>query len=214
MPHAGCGNWTRWLTGSASRAPGLKHFVEAGAGLDRSLCRMIDVPEETHRDKTELGRLTTRGRSIDDGSGTTLLLVHETDGSWSVHGLGAGVTLAAGDMVALATAVLERARVARPVDKWRDVNDTHIPDQCRVQQVAVAKLHGALPCRLGKFGRVVGRGFTRIHVQFDSEPEATSLRPHLMRVIDPATSQGAGPGVTLPAADTVTLAESILERCR
>lgn len=71
--------------------------------------------------------MTAFGRSTDDGSGTTLLLVHEINGSWKIHGLGAGVTLPAGEMTALATAILKRSRVSRPVDKWRDVDDTHIP---------------------------------------------------------------------------------------
>ncbi len=71
---------------------------------------MNDV-SETYRHKPELGRLTTRGRSTDDGSPTTLLVVHEDDESWTIHGLGApGVTLPAADMIALAESILERAR--------------------------------------------------------------------------------------------------------
>ncbi|MGH3901622.1 MAG: hypothetical protein ACRDTA_25885 [Pseudonocardiaceae bacterium] len=121
----------------------------------------------------------------------TLLVVHELDGSWTIHGPGTGVTLPAADMTALAAAILGHAPVsACGVDKWRDVDDTHISDQCRIQQVDVAKLHGALPSRLHKLGRVVGRGFTRIHVQFDGEAEITSLRPHLVRVIDPTMILG------------------------
>ncbi len=51
------------------------------------------------------------GRSTDDGSHTTLLVVHETDGSWTIHGLGApGVTLPKADTIALAESILARAR--------------------------------------------------------------------------------------------------------
>lgn len=71
---------------------------------------MTDVPE-IHQHRPERGRLTTRGRSTDDGSWTTLLVVHETDGSWTIHGLGApGVTLSAADMIALVEAISGRAR--------------------------------------------------------------------------------------------------------
>lgn len=71
---------------------------------------MIDVPE-THRHKPELGRLTARGRATNDDSSTTLLVVHEIDGGWTIHGLGApGVTLARADAVALAESILGRAR--------------------------------------------------------------------------------------------------------
>ena len=71
---------------------------------------MIDVPDIEHQQR-ECGRLTTRGRSTDDGSWTTLLVIHETDGSWAFHGLGApGVKLSQTDTVALAESILERAR--------------------------------------------------------------------------------------------------------
>ncbi|MGH4011884.1 MAG: hypothetical protein ACRDTH_27600 [Pseudonocardiaceae bacterium] len=70
---------------------------------------MIDVPQHHH--KPELGRLTTRGRATDDGSLTTLLVVHEIDGAWTIHGLGApGVTLARADAVALCESILAGAR--------------------------------------------------------------------------------------------------------
>ena len=69
-----------------------------------------EQPPETQHQQRERGRLTTRGRSTDDGSWTTLLVVHELDGAWTIHGLGApGVTLSPADMVALAESILERA---------------------------------------------------------------------------------------------------------
>lgn len=69
---------------------------------------MNDVSDIQHQQR-ERGRLTTRGRSTDDNSWTTLLVIHELDGAWTIHGLGApGVKLSPVDMVELATAILER----------------------------------------------------------------------------------------------------------
>ncbi|MGH3540883.1 MAG: hypothetical protein ACRDTO_00685 [Mycobacterium sp.] len=77
----------------------------------------------------------------------------------------------------------------RPVyDRWRDVVGVHIPDGARVEQVAVAKEHGALRCRLYQFGVVVGRprrGGNRLRVRFDGEGIEVSIRPHLVRVVPP-----------------------------
>ena len=71
---------------------------------------MIDVPDIQHQQR-ERGRLHTHGRRTDDGSRCTLLVIHELDGSWLLHGLGApGVKVSATDMVTLAEAILERAR--------------------------------------------------------------------------------------------------------
>ena len=71
---------------------------------------MIDVPETEHKQR-ERGRMAMQGRCTDDGSKCTLLLVHELDGSWTFHGLGApGVKLSKADTVALAESVLERSR--------------------------------------------------------------------------------------------------------
>lgn len=70
---------------------------------------VIDEPDINH--KAERDRLTTRGRRTDDNSWATLLVVHENDGSWTIHGLGApGVRLAKDDMVVLAESILERVR--------------------------------------------------------------------------------------------------------
>lgn len=70
------------------------------------------LPDTQHPHQyRERGRLTARGRRTDDGSMCTLLVIHELDGSWAFHGLGApGVTLSKADMVALAESILERAR--------------------------------------------------------------------------------------------------------
>lgn len=75
-------------------------------------------------------------------------------------------------------------RVARSVyDRWRDVDGVHVAELCRVEQIAVDRLHGALRSRLRKHGQVVGRGTNRLYVRFDGENQAASVRPHLMRVL-------------------------------
>lgn len=71
---------------------------------------MIDVSDTQHQ-RPERGRVAAQGRCTDDGSRTTLLVVHEMNGSWTIHGLGApGVQLSAADMITLAEAILERTR--------------------------------------------------------------------------------------------------------
>jgi hypothetical protein len=71
---------------------------------------VIDVPETEHQQR-ERGRLHTSGRRTDSGERCTLLVIHELDGGWTLHGLGApGVKLSKADMIALAESVLERAR--------------------------------------------------------------------------------------------------------
>jgi hypothetical protein len=72
---------------------------------------------------------------------------------------------------------------ARTYDPWRDADGAPIPQQCRIEQIDVGKKHGALPSRLHKQGRVLGRGTTRLIVQFDKEDKAVSIRPHLVRVL-------------------------------
>ncbi|MGH3972251.1 MAG: hypothetical protein ACRDS9_02840 [Pseudonocardiaceae bacterium] len=71
---------------------------------------MIDVPDIQHH-QSERGRLRALGKSTDDGSKATLLVVNESDGSWTFHGLGApGVKLSAAHTIALAESILRRAR--------------------------------------------------------------------------------------------------------
>lgn len=62
------------------------------------------------------------------------------------------------------------------------------PWAARVEQVAVAKEHGALRTRLHQQGEVVshgkrGRGHLRLYVRFDGDTEAVSIRPHLVRIV-------------------------------
>jgi hypothetical protein len=67
-----------------------------------------DVSDIQHQ-RTERGRVTALGRRTDSGERCTLLVIHELNGAWTFHGLGApGVRLSAVDMVELATAILER----------------------------------------------------------------------------------------------------------
>ncbi|MGH3717407.1 MAG: hypothetical protein ACRDRI_00920 [Pseudonocardiaceae bacterium] len=65
----------------------------------------------------------------------------------------------------------------------RDADGTLIPLQSRVVQVAVDKAYGALPSRLHQYGLVVGQGADLLYVRFDREYYLTSLRPHLVRLV-------------------------------
>jgi hypothetical protein len=70
---------------------------------------VIDVPETLHS-QSERGRLHVQGRRAEDNSCCTLLVIHEADGSWAIHGLGApGVRLPKAEMIALAEKILVRA---------------------------------------------------------------------------------------------------------
>lgn len=70
-----------------------------------------------------------------------------------------------------------------PYDPWRDAYGTHIPDGCRVEQVGLAKEHGALSTRLGKRGTVLGRRGCRLEVRFEGEQRVVNIRPHLVLVL-------------------------------
>lgn len=90
---------------------------------------------------------------------------------------------------------------SRPAyDPWRDAYGAQIPQHCRIEQVAVDKIYGALPSRLHKRGQVIGRGTTRINVRFDDENKLVRIRPHLVRVLDkpgdfaPRTVASSDPG--------------------
>jgi hypothetical protein len=72
---------------------------------------------------------------------------------------------------------------ARSYDPWRDADGAPIPQHCRIEQIDVGKKHGALPSRLHKQGQVLGRGTTRLIVQFDDEDKVARIRPHLVRVL-------------------------------
>jgi hypothetical protein len=76
-----------------------------------------------------------------------------------------------------------RAMPAAPYDPWRDADGAPIPQRGRIEQVAVGKSHGAMSSRLHKQGQVLGRGVTRLIVQFDEEDTVVRIRPHLVRVL-------------------------------
>ncbi|MGH3772782.1 MAG: hypothetical protein ACRDRW_15560 [Pseudonocardiaceae bacterium] len=65
----------------------------------------------------------------------------------------------------------------------RDADGTFIPLRSRVEQVAVDKAYGALPSRLHQYGQVVGQSADLLYVRFDHEYYLTSLRPHLVRLV-------------------------------
>jgi hypothetical protein len=66
----------------------------------------------------------------------------------------------------------------------RDAEGTDIPLQCRVEQIAVDKAHGALPSRLHQQGDVIGRSAHLVYVRFERGHQLIALRPHLVRVLD------------------------------
>lgn len=70
-----------------------------------------------------------------------------------------------------------------PYDPWRDTDGAPTPPYCRVEQIAVAKEHGALRSRLHQQGEVVDRRGARLVVLFDGEEKSISIRPHLVRVL-------------------------------
>jgi hypothetical protein len=61
----------------------------------------------------------------------------------------------------------------------------------------VDKERGALPSRLHKHGQVLGRGTTRVIVQFDDEHTVVRIRPYLVRVLTTAKRS------LIPPSDTV-----------
>jgi hypothetical protein len=61
-----------------------------------------EIPKKLHSQR-ERGRLQAQGHRAEDNTGCTLLVIHQTDSSWAIHGLGApGVRLPKAEMIALA----------------------------------------------------------------------------------------------------------------
>jgi hypothetical protein len=150
------------------------------------------------------GRPPLMAVSADEDTMTTaevashLGLSRREAGRWlrrhGIHALGrgpgaAGQNLYPGELIRR----IRRERFASPptrsYDPWRDAKDTHVHVGARVEQIAVAKEHGALAARLNKHGVVIslgglsGRGY-RLRVRFEGETEPASIRPHLVRVMD------------------------------
>jgi hypothetical protein len=74
----------------------------------RAVDPVISVSE---RVPGERARIVVQGNSSEDGSTATMVIIHEENGSWSIHGLGvAGVGVNRADMVAVAQAILARYR--------------------------------------------------------------------------------------------------------
>jgi hypothetical protein len=69
---------------------------------------MIEV---TDRVPHERARLVAKGHRTDNNSSCTLIVIHEYNGAWAIHGLGnPGVRLSSPDMAALAEAILKQTR--------------------------------------------------------------------------------------------------------
>jgi hypothetical protein len=67
-------------------------------------------PPERHG-ACEAGRMAAQGRRTDDGTDSTLVVVHENDGSWTLHGLGApGVRISKSDAVEIAQGICWASR--------------------------------------------------------------------------------------------------------
>jgi hypothetical protein len=59
----------------------------------------------------EQARIVVQAERSDDHSTATLVIIHEENGSWSIHGLGvSGVRLSKTDMTAVAESILGRVR--------------------------------------------------------------------------------------------------------
>jgi hypothetical protein len=76
------------------------------------------------------------------------------------------------------------ARPPRPAyDPWRNAHGVSTPPQCRIEQITIDKIHGALPSRLHQQGQILGHGLTRLIVRCDHKHDPVTLRPHLVRVL-------------------------------
>jgi hypothetical protein len=77
--------------------------------------------------------------------------------------------------------------------RWHDVDGTHIPLLCRIEQVRVRRRHGALPSRLHQQGQVIGRCTRWLFVRFEADNQLILIRPYLVRVIPTPTSAEVAP---------------------
>jgi hypothetical protein len=82
--------------------------VESGnrtTDKDRAVIQVSDrVPGER-------ARVGVTGRSTEDGNQCTVIVIHEQNGMWAIHGLGnQGIRLTAIDMVALGEVILKRGQ--------------------------------------------------------------------------------------------------------
>lgn len=111
-----------------ARRPLSSGLTSTNAGPARSPRPAVDEPAYYSTDHDEHGwgqivirvservpgeraRLVVTGRRTEDGSQCTVIVIHEEDGTWAIHGLGnQGVRVSEADIVALGKAVLERER--------------------------------------------------------------------------------------------------------
>jgi hypothetical protein len=69
----------------------------------------IELPQR--HGEHEAGRMAVQGRRTDDGSDNTLIVVHENNGAWACHGLGAsGVKISKTDAVTWARGILSATK--------------------------------------------------------------------------------------------------------
>jgi len=73
--------------------------------------RGLAVIEVSDRVPGERARIVVMGRNTETGGQCTVIVIHEEDGGWAIHGLGnQGVRVSASDMRALAEAIVARLR--------------------------------------------------------------------------------------------------------
>ncbi|MBV9141230.1 MAG: hypothetical protein JO115_09980 [Pseudonocardiales bacterium] len=74
--------------------------------------------------------------------------------------------------------------LARPL-RFADTAGTPLPLLCRVAQIALDPLGGAVAARLPQQGQVVGWDTTWLPVCVDQDRALVVLRPHLVCALDP-----------------------------
>ncbi len=75
------------------------------------LCPVDSVIQMSERVPGERARIVVQGRCSGTGGTATVVIIHEENGTWSIHGLGvAGVVLTKADMIATAESMVARAR--------------------------------------------------------------------------------------------------------
>jgi hypothetical protein len=97
----------------AAELPGLVRDVHTTLATDADHGELLGLAVYLHVHITRSGSVSPPHPMIrtDDNTDCTLLVIHEAGGSWAIHGLGApGVRLSKAEMIALAAAILGRAR--------------------------------------------------------------------------------------------------------
>jgi hypothetical protein len=76
--------------------------------------------------------------------------------------------------------------------RWSDAEGTPLALGCRIEQIAVDQVQGAMRSRLHQQGLVIGWDTTWLHVCFDHDRMLVVLRTHLVRVLDADGSRRPG----------------------